>query len=47
MAIMLLSKGSLGGDIKDIYHLCLVFWKINVNLVWLNGNLFLGLLKTH
>ena len=44
MAIMLLSQGSLGGGIKDKYHLCLVFWNINVNQMLLNGNLFLGLL---
>ena len=44
MAIMLLSHGSLGGGIEDKYNLCLIFLNINVNHMWLNGNLFLDLL---
>ena len=48
---MHLSQRTLGGGIKDKYHLCLVFQDINVNQMWLDGgldgNLFLGLLKIH
>ena len=42
---MHLSQASIHGGIKDKYCLCLAYLNINVNQMWLDDSLFLGLLR--